>query len=135
MSTQIFWNFDFFSTFQDVDIEDVEEVVAKDCMYQINVQLSLPIRPLSGIGATIESIQLSDLNQEDFQFDATWFTSHFHNLKSIWEQQKPILQAKMEAVIYDTFTSTIQFNKPGIWLNRKYRLIENQLIAASKGKN
>ena len=124
----------FFIILQDVDLEDVEEVVAKDCMYQINVQLSLPIRPLSGIGATIESIQLSDLNQEDFQFDATWFTSHFHNLKSIWEQQKPVLKAKMEAVIHETFTSTIQFNKPGLWLNRKYRLIENQLIAARKLK-
>ena len=118
-----------------MDLEDVEEVVSKDCMYQINVQLSLPVRPHTGIGATIEQIQLSELKPQDFQFDATWITSHFHNLKSIWNQQKPLLQTKVESIIHDTLTSTIQFNKPGIWLNRKYRSMENQLIAARQKRN
>ena len=72
---------------------------------------------------------------EDFKFDATWFTSHFHNLESLWEKQKPLIEQEIEKVSRETFQSSIQFNKPGLWLNRKYRLIENQLLAAQQKRD
>ena len=114
--------------FQDVDLEDVEEIVPNTCKFNITVQLSV-----SEKRGKVSKVFMG-LKKEEFQFDATWFTSHFHDLDQLWKQQQEILSTTLEWVMQDSFTSAIQFNRPSIWTQRKFRQIDNQLIAAAAAK-
>ena len=71
-----------------------------------------------------------NLQREDFEFDTTWFSSHFHDLDQVWSQQETVLTSALKSVITESFESAIAFNPPEVWLRNKLRKIyqseENQ---------
>lgn len=109
-------------------MEDVEDIVSEDCKFEVIVQLTTPIDP-SDNPAEVGQV-FFDLPKKEFKFDTTWFSSHFHTLGQLWEKQRSILNSTLTTVMFDSFSSAITFNRPGLWLKKKYRLIDNQLIAA-----
>lgn len=116
-----------------MDEEDVDEMVPASCKLQVTVQLSVPVYPTEG-RAKVYNVLLS-LQKPAFQFDVTWFTSHFHNLDDLWANQELLIQDKIKAVLNDSFTVAIQFNRPSNWLERKYLDIDNEIINATKEKH
>lgn len=118
--------------FDDVDLEDVEEIVPDECKFEIIVQLQAPMYP-SEERAKVGNISLA-LRRRDFDFDVTWITSHFHDLDQLWSSQRKILKKVLIKSMNESFTSAITFNRPGIWLKKKFRQIDNELLMAAKKK-
>ena len=75
-----------------------------------------------------------NFTHEDFKFDVTWFSSHFHNLEELCDQQTQIIQEAIIEVLEESFKTALQFNRPGKWVKLKYQQIDNELIAAQKLK-
>ena len=113
-------------------LEDVEEIVPGECKFQVVVQLSVPLFPTEN-RAKVRQVFFS-LQKTEFDFDATWFTSHFHDLDQIWAKQREILQKVLKDTVLKSFESAITFNRPGIWLKKKVRQIDNQIMAAQNKK-
>merc|ERR550519_1086346 len=105
--------------FDDVDPEDVEELVPNDCKLEVIVKLSVgPENP-----ATVSHVWFN-LRKQDFEFDTTWFSSHFHDLDKVWSQQSSVLSSALKSVIIDSFESAMTFNPPNVWLKNKFRQID-----------
>ena len=117
----------FFFTFQDVDLEDVEKLVPNSCKFEVIVELSVD----SQNEANVTNVWF-DLKKEDFEFDTTWFSSHFHDLNQVWSQQKTVLTSALSSVMIESFESAISFNLPNVWLKNKFRQIENHEIAMNQ---
>lgn len=109
-------------------MEDVEEIVPALCKFPVVVQLSAPVFP-SEDRARVRQVFLK-LSKDEFEFDATWLTSHFHDLDQLWAKQSQILKPALVKTMRNSFTSAIKFNRPSIWLRKKYRQIDNDIIAA-----
>ena len=62
-----------------------------------------------------------NLQRKDFEFDTTWFSSHFHDLDQVWSQQETVLTSALKSVITESFESAISFNPPEVWLKNKFR--------------
>lgn len=119
--------------FDDVDLEDVEEIVPDECQFQVIVQLEVPMFP-SEKRAKVSNISFS-LKRRDFDFDVTWITSHFHDLEQLWTNQRSILKKVLIKSMNESFASAITFNRPAIWLKKKFRQIDNELMAAKNKRD
>ena len=111
--------------FKDVDPEDVDELVPNNCKFEVTVILSIG----PGNHGSVRNVWFN-LQREDFEFDTTWFSSHFHDLDQVWSQQETVLTSALKSVITESFESAIAFNPPEVWLKNKFRQInqseENQ---------
>ena len=111
--------------FKDVDPEDVDELVPNNCKFEVTVILSIG----PGNHGNVSNVWFN-LQREDFEFDTTWFSSHFHDLDQVWSQQQTVLTSALKSVITESFESAIAFNPPEVWLKNKFRQLnqteENQ---------
>ena len=111
--------------FKDVDPEDVDELVPNNCKFEVTVILSIG----PGNHGSVRNVWFN-LQREDFEFDTTWFSSHFHDLDQVWSQQETVLTSALKSVITESFESAIAFNPPEVWLKNKFRQLnqsgENQ---------
>ena len=118
-------NHEIISFFKDVDPEDVDELVPNNCKFEVTVILSI----VPGNHGSVRNVWFN-LQREDFEFDTTWFSSHFHDLDQVWSQQETVLTSALKSVITESFESAIAFNPPEVWLKNKLRKIyqseENQ---------
>ena len=104
-----------------------------DCKFKVVVQLSVPKYPTEDQQQRAKVVRVvMRLKQEEFKFDITWFTSHFHDLDELWKNQSGEIKQKMQHSLIEAFSSAIQFNRPAIWLKRKFRQLDNEIIAAKK---
>ena len=78
----------FTSGFQDVDRDEVEELIPSGCLFDVLVQLQVPSNPEDY--PKIAKIMMN-LSKNDFKFDVTWLSSHFHDIDQIWLQQSQVL--------------------------------------------
>ena len=78
----------FTSGFQDVDRDEVEELIPSSCLLDVLVQLEVPSNPTDY--AKVAKIMMN-LSKNDFKFDVTWLSSHFHDIDQIWQQQSRVL--------------------------------------------
>ncbi len=69
----------------DVDEDEVEAIIEQDCWQSVLLQVTVPIHASDG-QPEVTSVEV-DLERRNYKFDATWFTSHFHNLEGLWEKQ------------------------------------------------
>jgi len=105
--------------FDDVDLEDVEDLVPSNCTFEVNVLLSIG----PGNNANVTNV-LFNLDRYDFEFDTTWISSHFHDLDQVWSQQEAVLTSALKLVIAESFESAIIFNPPYVWLKNKFRPLD-----------
>ena len=94
----------------------MEELVPNDCELEVIVELS--VGPENQ--ATVKDVWF-DLRKQDFEFDTTWFSSHFHDLDKVWIKQRSVLSSALKSVIIDSFESAMTFNAPNSWLKNKFR--------------
>ena len=94
----------------------MEELVPNDCELEVIVELS--VGPENE--ATVKDVWF-DLRKQDFEFDTTWFSSHFHDLDKVWIKQRSVLSSALKSVIIDSFESAMTFNAPNSWLKNKFR--------------
>ena len=111
-------NHEIFWFLKDVDPEDVDELVPNNCKFEVTVILSIG----PGNHGSVTNV-LFNLQREDFEFDTTWFSSHFHDLDQVWSQQETVLTSALKSVITESFESAISFNPPEVWLKNKFRQI------------
>ena len=113
-------NHEILCFFKDVDPEDVDELVPNNCKFEVTVILSIG----PGNHGTVTNVWFN-LQREDFEFDTTWFSSHFHDLDQVWSQQETVLTSALKSVITESFESAIAFNPPEVWLQNKFRQINH----------
>lgn len=114
--------------FRDVDVDDVEEAVSSNCLLPVVVQLIAPKYPEDNF-AKVSQVFVH-LQREDFRFDVTWFSSHFHNLDLLWEEQEVLIREKIYSVLDDAFTLACLHNRPEVWIKKKFQSLENEIQLA-----
>ena len=75
-----------------------------------------------------------NLSKQDFKFDVTWLSSHFHDLDQLWLRQSQIINNEIRIILNESFKEAIRLNSIGTWLKFKYQEIDNQIITAQKGR-
>ena len=77
---------------------------------------------------------MMNLSKQDFKFDVTWLSSHFHDLDQLWIQQSQIISNEIRIILNESFEEAIGLNSIGSWLKFKYQEIDNQIISAQKSR-
>ena len=76
-----------------------------------------------------------NLTRENFEFDVTWISSHFHNLNDLWIRQSEVIQEQISTVLLESFSKALQFIRPETWLKLKFQQIDNEILAAERRSN
>merc|ERR1712110_153849 len=101
------------------------------CLLDVLVQLEVPSNPRDY--PKIAKIMMN-LSKNDFKFDITWLSSHFHDIDEIWLQQSRIISNEIQKILSESFKEAINSNPIESWMELKYQDINNQIISAQKSR-
>ena len=108
----------------------MEEIIPNTCLFKIIVQLRVSLKR-SDSQAVVNNIFMN-LTRENFEFDVTWISSHFHNLNDLWIKQSKVIQEQIFKVLLESFSKALQFIRPVTWLKLKFQQIDNEILAAER---
>ena len=120
--------------FNDVDEEEVEEVISSDCFYKVSVDLTTPVSLRDRYGQPRITDVKVILNRDEFKYDATWLTEHFHDLERLWTAEKSAIANKIESIFNEAYSEALKRVPPAKWTRKRLaqiaeemRLLEHQV--------
>ena len=108
-------------------------------MLSTRVELRVPIHPKKvhlNISRTdhrnenITSISIINFHQNQFKYDATWFTKQFHTLDAVWAKQNGMIQNRISTIVRNAFSDALDKFPINTWMTKKFVSLQEQIDSA-----
>ncbi|TRY79983.1 hypothetical protein TCAL_05143 [Tigriopus californicus] len=119
--------------FRDVDVDEVEETLPPDCFLPIRVWFQVPMHSTK-ILPRILLVHVA-LHRPDFKYDVTWISKHFHNLDLLWAEESELAEHRIRTALTMAFEDAFKFNRPRIWLRKKFKNFRKIIANAGQDSN